>query len=611
MIAKNFCDFFCKVVNNFGPRNAIFWRNTNNSSGDKSKYSSITGNKLKELVYHTAKAIENLNLNPGDKAAIISETRFEWAVTDFACIANRLITVPIYPTMTSSQMKFIIEHSEAKVCFVSTKLIADKIKAVYDELPGLNKIITFNKTENEPDSIINFEDLIYSSVVHSKESYSEAEADKYFSGCADKSVANDILTIIYTSGTTGNPKGVSLTHKNILVNVEQCQKAFPMIGGNDRFLSFLPLAHCYERTTGYYFPLSVGAELYYAQSIDTLQAQFPEIKPTLVTAVPLLFTRIYTRLIKNVEAMSSQKQLLVKSAFNIAKKYKENKNGLLWRTADKFVLKTIREKTGGAIKFFISGGSALNKDIGAFFYSLGINVYEGYGMTEASPVIAVNRVGKNKFGTVGLPLDGIEVKIAGDGEILVKGENVMNGYNKNEKDTNETIIDGWLHTGDIGELDSDGYLKITDRKKSLIKTEGGKYISLTHIEEALENSRYIEQVISFAGDDKPFVSALIVPDMEELHAYAKQHNISYNNDKELTAHEQILKLFEKEINDCQRHHAKYERVRKFTLMDTPFTIEKGEMTPSLKLRRKIIEEKYRDLIYKMYKAVSRESRIKS
>jgi long-chain acyl-CoA synthetase len=608
MIAKNFCDFFCKTVSNYGSRNAVFWRGSNNSSGDNSKYNSITGNKLKELVYHTAKAIENLNLKPGDKAAIISETRFEWVVTDFACIANRLVTVPIYPTMTSSQMKFIIEHSEAKVCFVSTKLIADKIKAVYNELPGLNKIVSFNKTENEPEYILNFEDLIYQSVVHSKESYSETEADRYFNGCADISGENDILTIIYTSGTTGNPKGVSLSHKNILVNVEQCQKAFSVIGSNDRFLSFLPLAHCYERTTGYYFPLSVGAELYYAQSIDTLPAQFIEVKPTLVTAVPLLFTRIYTKLIKNIEAMPSGKHILVKSALNIARKYKDNKKSFLWRTADKFVLKTIREKTGGALKFFISGGSALNKEIGIFFYSMGINVYEGYGMTEASPVIAANRVGKIKYGTVGLPLDGVEIKIADDGEILVKGENVMLGYYKNEKDTNETIINGWLHTGDIGELDSDGYLKITDRKKSLIKTEGGKYISLTHVEETLENSRYIGQVITFAGDDKPFVSALIVPDFEELHAYAKHHHINFQNNKELIENDLIIKLFEKEINDCQKNHAKYERVRKFKLKEHPFTIDKGEMTPSLKLRRKIIEEKYSELIYKMYeRVVSRKS----
>lgn len=609
MIAKNFCDFFCKIVNNYSSRNAVFWRESVNSSKNNSKYESISGNKLKELVYHTAKAIAEFNLKPGDKAAIISETRFEWVVTDFACIANKLVTVPIYPTMTSSQMKFIIEHSGAKVCFVSTKLIADKIKAVYDELPGLKKIVTFNKTGNEPGYIINFEDLIYQSVVHSKESYSEAEADKHFTGCADSTDENDILTIIYTSGTTGNPKGVSLTHKNILTNVEQCQKAFPMIGGNDRFLSFLPLAHCYERTTGYYFPLSVGAELYYAQSIDTLQVQFTEVKPTLVTAVPLLFTRIYTRIIKNIETMPSGKQVMVKSALNIGKKYKDNKNGLLWRLADKFVLKTIREKTGGELKFFISGGSALNKEIGVFFHSIGVNVYEGYGMTEASPVIAVNRVGKNKFGTVGLPLDGIEVKIAGDGEILVKGGNVMPGYYKNEKDTNETIIDGWLHTGDIGEFDSEGYLRITDRKKSLIKTEGGKYISLTHIEETLESSKFIEQVITFAGDDKPFVSALIVPDFEELQVYAKHNNIVSLNNKELVENDLIIKLFEKEINDCQKDHAKYERVRKFKLMELPFTIEKGEMTPSLKLRRKNIEEKYRDLIYKMYKVGSRESRV--
>ncbi|RPI17000.1 MAG: long-chain fatty acid--CoA ligase [Ignavibacteriae bacterium] len=600
-MVNNFCTFFLNTVNKYGTRNALYWRESKQSGKDSYNYESLSGNKLKELVYHAAKALKKLNLNPNDKAAIISETRFEWVVSDFACIFNRVITVPIYPTMTASQMKFILEHSAAKVCFASTKYIVEKIKSVFHELPELKYIISFNKPENEPEYVLFFEDLIYQSILQDKNSYSDADADNLIDNCRNNINENDILTIIYTSGTMGNPKGVSLTHKNILTNIESAKKAFPMLSEKDKFLSFLPLAHSYERTAGYYLALSLGAEIYYAQNIDTLQTQFLEVKPTIIIAVPLLYSRIYSRLMKSVQAMPKRKQVLVKAAFKIARKMRNNKSGFLWQIADRLVFGTIRERTGGEMRFSISGGSALNKDIAEFFEGIGLPMYEGYGMTEAAPVISCNRPGKNKIGTVGLPLDGVEVKIADDGEILVKGDNVMPGYFNNEKDTNETVINGWLHTGDMGEKDADGFLKITGRKKSLIKTEGGKYISLAHIEETLENSKYIEQVITFAGDDKPFVSALIVPDFEELKSYSSINNITSDNNIELIENPLIKKLFENEIAAFQQHHAKYERVRKFTLLPYQFTIESGELTPSLKLKRKVIEDKFREVIYGMYR----------
>jgi long-chain acyl-CoA synthetase len=591
------------MTKRYGSRNALYWRKTNSGNNSKYEYDSLSGNKMKELVYHASKALRKFGLKPHDSAAIISESRFEWVVSDFACIANRLITVPIYPTMTASQMKFILEHSGAKICFVSTKLIANKINSVFHELPELKFIISFNKPEDVSEHVLYFEDLIYQSLIYDKEGYSESDADDFFKSCGNNNNENDILTIIYTSGTTGNPKGVSLTHKNILANVESAKKAFPMLNDKDRFLSFLPLAHSYERTAGYYLAFSIGGEIYYAQNIDTLSVQFTEVKPTIVIAVPLLFSRIYTRLMKNIQSMPFLKKFIAETGLNIAKNMGYDKTGFIWKMADKLVFRTIRERTGGELRFFVSGGSALNKEIAEVFSGIGLPMYEGYGMTEASPVISVNRPGKNKLGTVGLPLDGVEVKIADDGEILVRGESVMPGYFKNPKDTEETIINGWLHTGDIGEMDEDGYIKITDRKKSLIKTEGGKYISLTHIEETLLNSKYIEQVITFAGDDKPFVSALIVPDIEELNAYAHNNKIETKDINEMIEHPAIKKLIENEISTCQQHQAKYERVRKFTLLPKPFTIESGEMTPSLKLRRKVIEERYKDKIYSMYSRV--------
>jgi long-chain acyl-CoA synthetase len=502
--------------------------------------------------------------------------------------------------MTSSQIQYILDNSEAKICFVSTRLIAEKIIPVFDELTELKYVIAFNKFEDSHPYLLNLENIIYRSMLFGKEGYSEEEADRYFEECSSQMDTQDILTIIYTSGTTGTPKGVCLTHKNILTNVFQCQKAFPL-ETTDRFLSFLPFAHSYERTTGYYFGLYAGAEVYYAQNIDTIQQQLLETKPTIITAVPLLFSRIFTRLVKSIQSMPKHRQVMVRSAIRIGRRYRNNKSHVLWKTADKLVFKTVRERMGGCMRYLISGGSALNKELGEFFDSLGIIIYEGYGMTEASPVISVNRVELNKYGTVGKPLDGTKVKIADDGEILVKGDTVMSGYHKNEKETRQTIIDGWLHTGDIGHLDEDNYLTITDRKKTLIKSEGGEYISLTHIEDTLSNSNFIDQVITFAGDDKPFVTALIVPDFNELITYSQNENIEFGDFIELIKKEKIIRLFESEINKHQKSQPKFTRVRKFVLMPRPFNIERGEMTPTLKLKRKVIEEKHKDIIEHMYK----------
>lgn len=593
---RNFTEFFQSVCRTYGNDGAIYWKDTNENSKE---YKNITGSKLKELTYLLARAIEQFTLKPGETAAIISETRFEWVVTDFACISKQIVTVPVYPTMTSEQIRFILQHSESRLCFVSTCLMAEKVNAVFDELPKLEKIITFNKTDHSHEHIMSFEELIYGELLEEKTAYSDEIAENFFSEIAKKQSPEDLLTIIYTSGTTGIPKGVCLSHKNVLANVKQCTDSFP-VHPDDIFLSFLPLAHTYERTGGYYVPLSKGAKIYYAKNIDTLAAQMAEVKPTIVLAVPMLFTRIASRVIKNIEQMPLLKRTITKRALKIGRAFRENKSNPLWKIADKKVFSVIRERTGGRIKFFISGGSALSKETAEFFDSIGILILQGYGMTEASPVISVNRLNNNEFGTVGPPLENVNVKIAGDGEILVQGDNVMLGYFENQKDTDEMIIGGWLHTGDIGVIDKHGMLKITDRKKTLIKTATGKYISLTHIEENLERSEYISQVISFASDEKDYVTALIVPDPDMLESLAKKLSVEYNELKDLTDNDIIHNFFESEIDVLQKPLAKYERVRKFALLDTPFTIESGELTPTLKLKRKVIEEKHRAIIDDFY-----------
>ncbi len=597
---SNFSEFFEFVTEIFGDRPAIFWKERSSAESAESKsYTGLSGKKLKELVYMLSHSLAGIGLKPGDRAAIISESRFEWVVSDFASISNRLVTVPIFPTMTSQQIKYILEHSESKICFVSTKLMCDKVNAVFRELPNLKKIITFNKLSSEDEHILNFEDLIYGELLHGKGPYDEKKADEYFRQCSAQQKSDNLFTIIYTSGTTGNPKGVCLSHRNVLSNIKQCTDSFP-VDSTDRFLSFLPLAHTYERTGGYYVPLSKGAQIYYAENIDRLASNMSEAKPTIVLAVPMLFSRMHSRVIKNIDSLSGLKRIITKRALKTGMKYRSDKGSIFWRVADKKVFSAIREKTGGSIKFFISGGSALNKDTAEFFDSVGILILQGYGMTEASPVISVNRVDRNKFGSVGPPLEGVKVKIAEDGEILVKGENVMIGYYRNEKETSEMIKEDWLHTGDIGVMDSDGMLTITDRKKTLIKTSAGKYISLTHIEDIIQRSELIDQIITFASDDRHFVSALIVPDMDKLKELAERNNLDPENIRTLIANEKIISTFDAEIEAFQKPLAKYERVRKFALLERPFTIEGGELTPTLKLKRKVIEEKYKDIITGFY-----------
>jgi long-chain acyl-CoA synthetase len=418
---------------------------------------------------------------------------------------------------------------------------------------------------------------------------------------------NDPCTIIYTSGTTGEPKGVVLTHKNILSNVSDAHKSFN-IGSEDLFLSFLPLCHVFERMAGYYTALACGATIAYAESIEKISTNLKEIKPTLMTAVPRLFERMYSKIIRKVEKESEKKKKIFYWAIEVGRSYEEiRKNAgsiplaliVKRKLADKLVFSKLREATGGKLKFFISGGAALSRNLGEFFEALGIKIIEGYGLTESSPVLAANRFEDYKFGTVGKPFPSVEIKIAKDGEILARGPNIMQGYYKKKKETEEMLKDGWLHTGDIGVFDAEGFLIITDRKKSLFKTSGGKYIAPTPIENMFLASKYIDQFI-LIGDRRMFLSALIVPDFDALQEYADAHRIHYNDVKDLVNLKQIYDMLDEEFGKFQKKLANFERIRKFTILNEPFTVESGEMTPTLKLKRKVIEQRYKNLIDEMY-----------
>ena len=552
-----------------------------------------------------ALGLASLGVKRGDKVAIIAENRPEWVYSDMAILSLCAVDVPLYPISTSETIEFILNNSESVGIIVSNKFHLNKIMKIRNNCRHLKFIVVMNPEDKGSEKeVYNFQDI------QSKGVAFKSEHPNYFEETAKMCQENELCTIIYTSGTTGEPKGVMLTHKNIVSNVKAAHEIFD-IGETDIFLSFLPLCHIFERMGGYYTAFSCGGQIAYAESIEKIASNMEDIKPTIMTAVPRLFERMYSKIKRNVESQPEKKQKIFNWAIEIGKEYHVAKKSgqpipiflsLKHKLADKLVFGKLREKTGGKLRFFISGGAALARELGQFFEAAGMLIIEGYGLTESSPVIAANRLNDYKFGTVGKTMPGVEIKIAKDGEILAYGPNIMQGYYRNKKETEETVKDGWLYTGDIGVFDAEGFLIITDRKKHLFKTSGGKYIAPTPIENMFLASKYIDQFI-LIGDRRMFLSALIVPDYEALKEYADANRIQYKTVEELVDMKQIYELLDKELDQFQKKLANFERVRKFAILDKPFTIETGELTPSLKVKRKVIEERYKDLIEDMYKGL--------
>jgi long-chain acyl-CoA synthetase len=566
------------------------------------KYIGISYSKFKEETDNFGYGLATLGIKPNDKVAIISENRPEWVFSDMASLALGAVNVPIYPSLTSESIEYILNNSESKCVIISNTFQLNKLLKVRDKCNHLKLIIIMNHSDFDS----SIKNLYSFKQVQEKGVQKKSASPKFLKENMELVKEDDVCTIIYTSGTTGIPKGVVLTHKNIMSNVTSAIETFP-INEEDVWLSFLPLCHIFERMAGYYTAFASGGTVCYAESIEKVATNLVEVKPTIMTSVPRLFERIYSRILKNVESQPKRKQKIFFSAINVGAKFaKAKKSGnvplslkIKNELAGKLVFKKLLERTGGNIRFFISGGAALSRELGEFFEAVGITIIEGYGLTESSPVITANRVDDYKFGTVGKPFSDVEVKIAPDGEILAKGPNIMKGYYKNKKETDETLKDGWLHTGDIGVFDSDGFLMITDRKKHLFKTTAGKYIAPTHIENTFLASKYIDQFM-VVGDRRMFISALIVPDFEAVKEYADSNNIPYSDEKDLVKNDKIYKLLEDDMIQFQKKLANYERVRKFVLLDRPFTIDSGEITPSMKIKRKIVENKYNDLIEMMY-----------
>jgi len=566
------------------------------------KYEGITYSEFKDETESFACGLSLLGVKPGDKIAIISENRPEWVYSDMAILSLGAIDVPLYPSLTAESVEFILNNSESRGIILSNKFQLNKINKIKHKCRQLKFIIVLNDKDSESDgkTIFSFKEIQDKGIIF------KADRPYYLKECIDQVKENDICTIIYTSGTTGEPKGVMLTHKNIIFNVNSALEVFP-VSENDVFLSFLPLCHIFERMSGYYAAFASGAMICYAEGIESIAQNMLETHPTIITTVPRLFERMYSKILKNVDSQSQTKQKIFFSAIEIGKEYRAAKHmgnvsislSIKNKLADKLVFKKLRERLGGKLRFFISGGAPLARELGEFFEAIGVYIIEGYGLTESSPIISANKPDDFKFGTVGKPFPGVEVKLAPDGEILARGPNIMQGYFKNRKETEEAIKDGWLHTGDIGVFDSDGFLLITDRKKHLFKTSSGKYIAPSHIENLFLTSKYIDQFV-LIGDRRMFLSALIVPDLEAIQEYADANKIQYTKPSELVHTKEIYDMIEQDMLQVQKKLANYERVRKFTLLDKPFSIENGEITPSLKIRRKAVEERYGNLIEEMY-----------
>ncbi len=567
------------------------------------KYAGISYDELYRKVELLSHGLHAIGLKQGERVAILSENRPEWPIADLACLALGLIDVPIFPTLTAKQVEYILSHSGASTVFVSNMYQLNKILRIRDNVPSLRRAVIMNSKEGTRDKFVVELSEVYDSGMKPRD-----KNPRMFSEWLARAKPSDTATIIYTSGTTGEPKGVILTHGNFVANIKGALDHIT-ISDEDTLLSFLPISHSFERMAGYYTALCRGASVCLAVSIEWVGQNLLEVKATIVTTVPRLFERIHTLILKNVESGSASKKRIFYWALSVGRKYVgARKRGTVspwlrsqYALADQLVLSKLKERTGGRIKFFVSGGAALSRELGEFFESVGILIIEGYGMTEASPVISANRMDDYKFGSVGKPLKNVQVKIAEDGEILTRGPHVMKGYYNDKAATEEAVDrDGWLHTGDIGHFDTDGFIVITDRKKHLFVNSGGKNIAPQPIENLLQQSRFVDQVL-LVGDKRRFNTALIVPDFENLEALARERHINFKSREDLVADEKVNDAVRKDINELQKDLAKYEQVRRFRMLAAPFTIESGDLTPTLKIKRKIVEQKYAELIELMYK----------
>ncbi len=541
-----------------------------------------------------SRGLLKLGVQPNDKIAIISTTnRTEWNVCDIGILQIGAQNVPIYPTISKEDYEYILNHSEATYCFVSDDVVLEKVNEIKKNTK-LKGVFTFDDIDGEK----SWEEVLKLG----KDESNQPEVDERKNAVT----SNDLATIIYTSGTTGKPKGVLLSHKNIVSNVLSSQKRVPLEKGKSIALSFLPICHIFERMILYLYQYE-GVSVYFAESIEKLSENAQEIKPHIMTAVPRLYEKIYDKIYAKGLDLSGIKKILFFWAVNLGLRYEPyGANGWWYEKqlslARKLIFSKWQAALGGELKAMVSGSAALQARLTRVFAAAGMPIMEGYGLTETSPVATVNdqRNGGFRIGTVGKVIDGVEIKIADDGEILIKGPNVMLGYYKDDAKTAEVIQNGYFHTGDKGEFDADGFLKITGRKKEMFKTSGGKYVVPPLLEGELKQSRFIEQIM-VVGEGEKMPAAIIQPNFDFIKEWSKRHHLKLTSNEELIANPKVIERIQEEVDQCNRKFGKWERIKRFELTPDEWSIDGGHLTPTMKMKRKEIKDIYNKLYEKIYR----------
>ncbi|WP_417872976.1 AMP-dependent synthetase/ligase [Xanthomarina gelatinilytica] len=565
---------------------------TSKSNGN---WESISSKEYVNQANAISRGLLRLGVKPNDKIAVISTTnRTEWNVLDIGVLQVGAQNVPIYPTISKEDYEYILNHSEASYCFVSDAEILEKLNPIKSQTK-LKAIYTFDEVDGEK----NWKEVLELG----KDDSNQKDVETRKSAVT----TDDLATLIYTSGTTGRPKGVMLTHKNIVSNVLDSEKRVPFDYGHSKSLSFLPVCHVFERMILYLYQYC-GVEIYFAESIEKMSDNLKEVQPHVMTAVPRLYEKVYDKIIAKGADLSGIKKALFFWAVELGLKYEPyGANGWWYETQLKLARKLIfskwKEGLGGQLDLMVSGSAALQPRLTRIFAAAEMPIMEGYGLTETSPVISVNdqRDGGFRIGTVGRIIDNVDVKIAEDGEILVKGPNVMKGYYKEPEKTAEVMTGDYFHTGDIGEIDSDGFLKITDRKKEMFKTSGGKYVAPALLENQFKQSRFIEQIMVI-GEGEKMPAALIQVNYEFIEEWAKRHHITFKSKEDIASNQNLRERIQEEIDEANKKFGHWEQIKKFEITPNAWTIEDGHLTPTMKMKRKVIKEIYKDLIEKIYRS---------
>ncbi len=565
---------------------------TSKSNGN---WESISSKEYVNQANAISRGLLRLGVKPNDKIAVISTTnRTEWNVLDIGVLQVGAQNVPIYPTISKEDYEYILNHSEASYCFVSDAEILEKLNPIKSQTK-LKAIYTFDEVDGEK----NWKEVLELG----KDDSNQKDVETRKSAVK----TDDLATLIYTSGTTGRPKGVMLTHKNIVSNVLDSEKRVPFDYGHSKSLSFLPVCHVFERMILYLYQYC-GVEIYFAESIEKMSDNLKEVQPHVMTAVPRLYEKVYDKIIAKGADLSGIKKALFFWAVELGLKYEPyGANGWWYETQLKLARKLIfskwKEGLGGQLDLMVSGSAALQPRLTRIFAAAEMPIMEGYGLTETSPVISVNdqRDGGFRIGTVGRIIDNVDVKIAEDGEILVKGPNVMKGYYKEPEKTAEVMTGDYFHTGDIGEIDSDGFLKITDRKKEMFKTSGGKYVAPALLENQFKQSRFIEQIMVI-GEGEKMPAALIQVNYEFIEEWAKRHHITFKSKEDIASNQNLRERIQEEIDEANKKFGHWEQIKKFEITPNAWTIEDGHLTPTMKMKRKVIKEIYKDLIEKIYRS---------